>query len=121
MHRPGEAAIRTIAPPPDAVRSMRQYCGSAAVDASGRFLGVTSPRGGTALFWDMREDRFAGVFRMDDCCGIAAAETPGAFLVSSGYGAVTRYDAAMRRAESLGPVLDGAKWDNHLLAVPEHG
>ncbi len=117
MHHLGDAAIRPIAPPPDAIRSMRQYCGSAAVDGSGRFLGVTSPRGGTVLFWDLREGRFAGAYRMEDCCGIAADATPGMFLLSSGYGAVTRYDARVRRAEHLEPPLDGAKWDNHMIAA----
>lgn len=117
-HRRGDAAIRIVAPPPDVLRSLRHYCGSAAMDASGRFLGVTSPRGGMAIFWDLTEDRYTGACRMADCCGIAAAGEPGAFLVTSGYGSVTRFEAPTGRVESSGPVLEGAKWDNHMLAVP---
>ena len=116
-HRPGAAAIRPIATPAEAIRGMRQYCGSAAMDPSGRILGVTSPRGGLALFWDVRDDRHAGAYRMADCCGIAPGEGAGGFLLSNGYGEMMPYDALTGRAGGAGAPIEGAKWDNHMLAV----
>ena len=101
-------------------RLVRENLGTGAFMESSAGVTVTDVDGN--VFHDLTGSYGVNIFGNDfykEC--IAAAETPGAFLVSSGYGAVTRYDAAMRRAESLGPFVDGAKWDNHLLAVPEHG
>jgi hypothetical protein len=119
MHEPGAPDIRLIGPPEAVARSMRQYCGSAAIDPSGHILGVTSPRGGVAAFWDLRQARYIGDYRLADCCGIAAGDRAGCFLVSNGHGVVMRYDARAGRADGS-PVepLAGARWDNHMLPVP---
>jgi hypothetical protein len=118
MHRPGAPEIRLIGPPEAVARSMRHYCGSAAMDPSGRILGATSPRGGVAAFWDVREDRYLGSYAMADCCGIAPGASPGVFLISNGHGDVACYDArAARAGGSPGTLLAGARWDNHMLAV----
>jgi hypothetical protein len=118
MHRPGAPEIRLIGPPEAVGRSMRLYCGSAAMDPSGRILGATSPRGGVAAFWDVRDDRYLGCYAMADCCGIAPGASPGVFLISNGHGDVTRYDArAACAGGGPGALLAGARWDNHMLAV----
>lgn len=118
MHRPGDDAIRLIGPPGSVARRLRQYCGSAAIDSSGRVLGITSPRGGAVAFWETAGDRFIGLHSLADCCGIAPGDGPGRFVISSGHGVLQSFDARAMRvlAADIAP-LAGAQWDNHMLAA----
>jgi hypothetical protein len=118
MHRRGDAAMQLIGPPGKAGRRLRQYCGSASIDPSGSILGITSPRGGVVVFWDVTTDRFLGVHGLPDCCGIAPGDGPGRFLISNGHGVLQRFDARRMQATAADAApLAGAQWDNHMLAV----
>ena len=123
LHGPGAPAIRLIGPPQEAVRKLRQYCGSAATDASGRILGVTSPRGGVAAFWDLPAGRFLGFHALADCCGIAPLAEAGQFLISNGHGVLRHFDAGAMTGGAIpgGKVADitvaDARWDNHMLVT----
>jgi uncharacterized protein len=118
LHEPGAASIRLIGPPQEAVRKLRQYCGSAATDASGRILGVTSPRGGVTAFWDLPAGRFLGFHALADCCGIAPMADEGQFLISNGSGVLRHFDAAAMKEGALADVtVAGAEWDNHMLVT----
>jgi hypothetical protein len=118
VHRRGDDVIRLIGPPEKAARRLRQYCGSAAIDPSGRILGITSPRGGVAVFWEVATDRFLGVHGLADCCGIAPGDGPGRFLISNGHGVLQPFDARVMQATAADAVpIAGAQWDNHMLAV----
>jgi hypothetical protein len=122
LHGPDDDAIRLIGPPQTEVRKLRQYCGSAAVDASGSILGVTSPRGGVVAFWDLPAGRFIGFHALADCCGIAPAPGAGQFLISNGHGILRHYDAtAMRRGPASDVSVAGAQWDNHMLVTRLRG
>src|SRR3546814_9716026 len=57
LHRPGAPALQPLDLPEALLRDMRNYCGSAAVDAAGRVLAVSSPRGGLSLFWALEAGR----------------------------------------------------------------
>lgn len=118
LHRRGDAGFRLIGPPRDLLHRFRRYCGSVAYEPSARILGVTSPRGGIAAFWDLRRDRFLGLHRMADCCGIAVTGAPGRFVISNGHGALRVVDG---RDPAAGVALESgfpnARWDNHMLAI----
>jgi len=113
-----EGAIELAEAPAPVNRRMRNYCGSAAVDAGGRVLAVSAPRGNLVTFWSLAERRFLGHVAVEDGCGVAAAGGPHEFMISSGAGDVFRYDAATGR---LSPVASAytaaARWDNHLLRI----
>jgi len=118
VHRRGDAAMQLIGPPGKAVRRLRQYCGSASIDPSGSILGITSPRGGVVVFWNVTTDRFLGMHGLPDCCGIAPGDGPGRFLISNGHGVLQRFDARIMQATAADAApLAGAQWDNHMLAV----
>jgi uncharacterized protein len=118
LHEPGATAIRLIGPPQPMVRKLRQYCGSAATDASGRILGVTSPRGGVTGFWDLPTGRFLGFHELSDCCGIAPAAGEGQFLISNGHGVLRHVDAgALKGRPAADVTIAGARWDNHMLVT----
>lgn len=118
MHRLGEATMRLIGPPAKAARRLRQYCGSASMDPSGRILGITSPRGGVAVFWEAGSGRFLGVHALADCCGLAPGDGPGHFLISNGHGVLHHFDAVTMQVTEADTVpLQNARWDNHMLAV----
>jgi len=97
--------------------SMRQYCGSAAFDSSGRILGFTSPVGGSALFVDIASGRALARISKPDICGIAAGGVSGWFAVSSGLGGVGSITAEDGAEYPLGGLAAASQWDNHLAAL----
>lgn len=118
LHRPGAAALEPIGLPDTVLRDLRNYCGSAAVDAEGKVLAVSSPRGGISVFWDLDTGRPAGTVKVADGCGLAPTGTPGMFLLSSGMGGIGRYAPAVGTLNRLeNAAADDARWDNHIVAV----
>lgn len=116
-HRRGDPALRFFGAGASDVRAMRQYCGSAAMDASGRVLGVSSPRGNRATFWDVAGGRLLAAAEIADGCGIAALGAD-RFAVASGLGGVGAFDPATGAGIALaGAHAAGGRWDNHLLAL----
>ena len=116
-HRPGEPALRFFTAEAADVRAMRQYCGSAAMDDSGCVLGVSSPRGNRATFWDVAAGRILAAAEIADGCGIAALGA-GRFAVASGLGGVGAFDATTGAGAALaGARAAAGRWDNHLLAL----
>jgi hypothetical protein len=102
-------------PMPETQRAaMRQYCGSAAMDSSGRYLAVSSPRGNRVLVWDMDRLALVRVGEARDVCGIAAQPDAG-FLVSNGLGRIYRLgdDDRMAAVSEAGRL----QWDNHMVAA----
>ncbi|BBK34022.1 hypothetical protein EDC65_3856 [Stella humosa] len=117
-HRPGDREIRFFAAPQPTLRAMRQYCGSAAMDAAGRVLGVSSPRGNIATFWDIADGRVLSSVAVADGCGIAGAGPDGGFVVASGLGGAVGFDPATGAGRPLaGSVAAAGRWDNHLIAL----
>jgi len=117
LHRPG-AALETVALPDRLLGRLRNYCGSAAFDATGRILATTSPVGGVAVLWDVREGRCLGCAEIADGCGLAAGE--GAFVATSGLGGgffVEVYRQVVGCRPIPSPLLDSSRWDNHLMRL----
>jgi len=110
--------------PPTSLKRLDHYCGSAAVDAAGRLLAITSPRGGHAVFWDLAQRRFLGWLDVADGSGVAAAGD-GGFMLSSGLGALlhARPEIDVGGPVTVTPLLDAeplapsTRWDNHILAL----
>ena len=66
-----------------------------------RSSGVSCPRGGLAVFWDLGTARVIGTVDLPDGCGLAAADAPGAFLLTSGRGGVVRVEPSSERVTPL--------------------
>lgn len=115
LHQRGQALL-LLSAPDDVLARMQNYCGSVTVDSSGRCFAVSSPRGDVVTFWSAEDGRFLGHTSVADGCGIAAAESAGEFLLSSGEGGLYRYDIS---SDSLTPLADYAdwRWDNHLTRL----
>ena len=118
FHRGEEAEIALPHAGEAVLRSLRQYCGSSAMDSSGQVLAASAPRGGVITFWSVAERRYLGSLALGDGCGVAAAGQPGGFLCSSGYGRLVRHNALSGDTVSLDdPAAAPVAWDNHLLSV----
>ena len=115
----GEEAEIALPNPGDAVlRSLRQYCGAAAVDATGEVLAASAPRGGVVTFWSMAERRYLGSLALSDGSGIAASGEAGGFLASSGYGKLVHHNALNGETAQLDdPAAAPVAWDNHVLSL----
>ncbi|HMA16065.1 MAG: DUF1513 domain-containing protein [Bacteroidota bacterium] len=118
FHRGEEADIELPNPGDAALRSLRQYCGAAAADASGQVLAVSAPRGGVITFWSMAERRYLSSLALGDGCGVAPSGEPGGFLASSGYGRLVHHNALSGDTTDLSDAAAApVAWDNHLVSL----
>mgnify|MGYP003647393755 FL=1 len=115
LHRPGSGRIKDLQAPETTTLDLGGYCGSVAVDRGGKLAAVSAPRGNRVLFWDTLTGELAGNVAIADGCGLAPGPADGSFVLTSGTGAfvVGGPDRATLRGN-----VQGAPWDNHLLAVP---
>jgi len=101
--------------PTDDEGALRSYIGSVAVDASGRYVAATSPKGGLAGLWSLEDGRWLGGFQLADVCGLAADAAPGCFWVTSGHGDVVQLRAGQHGLGLVAQWQAQASFDNHLL------
>lgn len=117
IQRPGRG-LQPLLAPTEVQAALANYCGSAAADASGAWFAVSAPRGDLVTIWSNAGEYHARV-RVADGCGVAPAERPGAFLLSSGHGGLYHYEISAGRLTELPPAAElGLQWDNHLRLVP---
>jgi hypothetical protein len=116
LHRPGSGRIEDLEAPEATTLGLNGYCGSVAVDRGGKLAAVSAPRGNRVLFWDTLTGDLTGSVAIADGCGLAPGPTDGSFVLTSGTGAfvIGGPDRATLRGN-----VQGAPWDNHLLAVPD--
>jgi hypothetical protein len=106
-----------LLPMPDELGArVRQYIGSVAADASGRWLAASAPRGNVVLFWDAEAGTFAGSVDIGDGCGLSRTSLAGEFLLTSGTGVVERVTCtdALRAQRMESMLLADGQWDNHV-------
>jgi hypothetical protein len=117
LHRPGEA-ITLLDGPPDALKRMRNYCGDAACDRTGRTIAASAPRGNAIAFWDLESRRFLGDVALPDSCAVAALPANDMFLITSGTGAVFAVNGRTGTVDTLLTADEaGCQWDNHVAIV----
>ena len=120
LYRPtkGAGALEPLSIPLAEQRSLKQYTASVAVDAATGNAAVTCPRGNRVTFWDTANGRFVAKHRLGDCGGVAVDAPRGEFVVSSGRGALLRFDTqTFALAMDKTARQPDLKWDNHLAAV----
>ncbi len=117
LYRPGSTGkVLPLMASKAVYRAMAGYCGSVAVDADGRTIAVSAPRGNRVVFWDAGSRTFIGMVTLIDGCGIAAADSPGTFALTSGEGVFAIRDV-MKSTMPVPARVDSAPWDNHLSRV----
>lgn len=113
----GNGALEPWHAPLDRQRNMKQYVASVAVDQTTGHAAATCPRANLVTFWDVPTRRYLGESRLRDCGGVAVS-AEGEFVVTSGVGAVVRFDAGTFARRERGTTrFAGIRWDNHLTAV----
>jgi hypothetical protein len=116
-----DGKLELLEMPQPELMKLRGYCGSAAIDRAGTIVAATSPHGGFAALWNLPERRYLGGVELRDGCGIAPAEAPAQFVLTSGNGTRLLIDASDGvTSRVLERPADGLPlWDNHLIAMPQ--
>lgn len=112
-HRRG-AEPELFTGPADTLRSMKNYVGSLACDASGTLIAASSPLGGIIVFWDALTGKCLGSTEMFDGCGVAAFGN--SFVASSGQGVLAQVQPGYAGKQTPISLADVA-WDNHLRRI----
>lgn len=115
-HHGTSPEARLFEGPETALRALEQYVGSATLDAGGRYLAVSSPRGSVIQVWEVESARPVCEASIADGCGVAAARQPGVFVTSSGVGGTYILEAPSGRCTPVAaPQLDALRWDHHIV------
>ena len=101
--------------PPEDEGALRSYVGSVAIDASGRYVAATSPKGSVAGLWSLADGRWLGGFELTDVCGLAAGEDAASFWATSGHGDIVELRAGTEGLVAAAHWRAPAAFDNHLL------
>ncbi len=109
LHRRGEP-LRLLRAPDHA--RLKGYGGSVAFSGDGRWVAVTSPRGGIAQMFDAETGAFLGQEAQGDVCGAAPAGD--GMLLTDGTGGLRWLG---RGGEPLGEARLDLAFDNHLVPV----
>lgn len=116
LHQRGQP-IQPLQLPNATRQQMKQYCGSARFDRSGKFFAISAPRGNLITFWQ-RDGQLIDSIKVRDGCGLAATDQPGTFLISSGNGRCYHYNLHTRSKTRLPQVgVRPQAWDNHMVHV----
>jgi hypothetical protein len=86
--------------PDEDAGTLRSYIGSVTIEASGRYVAATSPKGGMIGLWSTASGRWLGGFALADACGLAADAEAGCFWATSGLGDVVQLQAGEAGWES---------------------
>ncbi len=114
--RGGKASFVEIEPA--ALRRLRHYVGSVAVDRSGTIAAASAPKGGLAVYVDVATGRYLGVTEIADVCGLAPAEAACELILTSGTGLIRTEHADMARiAITQADVTAPVSWDNHIASL----
>ena len=94
--------------------ALNGYVSSVAVDASGEVAAVTSSKGNSVLFVDVRSGRALGRRSLSDVSGVASGRDAGEFLLTTGFGNVVS-GVSLDRAS--GSHKADWQWDNHAVKL----
>ncbi|MGQ4275209.1 DUF1513 domain-containing protein [Terrihabitans sp. B22-R8] len=113
-----DGRTRMLEMPEEEIVLLDNYTGAVKLDASGRLIAATSPRGNKAAFWDRLTGRYLGMATLPDVCGVAAAPLAGTFIVSSGNAGIRMARAEGHQLSRVsGSDLDRYMWDNHITPL----
>lgn len=93
------------------------YVGDLAIDATGRFLAASFPRGGRVGVWDLAARRPVGMVHADDPCGLAAEPGSGRLWISDGTGRLGRIEPAQALTRTTVTPIPGLAFDNHFARI----
>lgn len=118
LHDPaGKPEFAYLPMPAPEQAALKQYCGSAAIDRTGRYLAVSSPRGNRMLVWDLAQDAMPMVASvpLDDVCGLGATGEAAGFMLSAGTGRREIWTRDDVKPQALAQAGHGLQWDNHMM------
>lgn len=102
--------------------SLNDYVGSIVVNDDSQTLGITSPRGDLALFWQYQTkgDRFSSNFKthypLRDVCGITLDKHKQHFILSNSFGSLRYLDTnTLKENKAKRIKFAHIHWDNHMI------
>ncbi|MEQ8817484.1 MAG: DUF1513 domain-containing protein [Thalassobaculum sp.] len=95
----------------------RNYVGDLAIDATGRYLAASYPRGDGVGVWDLRRSRTVGLVRATDACGLAVEDGTDRLWISDGTGAIGPLDAGRSLMRDTLVPVPGLAFDNHFARI----
>ncbi|EDP66941.1 Uncharacterised conserved protein UCP028101 [alpha proteobacterium BAL199] len=95
----------------------RNYVGDLAIDATGRYLAASFPRGGRVGVWDLQDQHMIGLVAAPDACGLGNEPGTDRLWIRDGAGAIGPLapHASLKRT-TITPIA-GLAFDNHFARL----
>lgn len=95
----------------------RNYVGDLAIDATGRYLAASFPRGNRVGVWDLSQRRLIGLVSAPDACGLANEVGTDRLWISDGGGAIGPLAPARSLKRATITPIAGLAFDNHFARL----
>ncbi|AVM74277.1 DUF1513 domain-containing protein [Magnetospirillum gryphiswaldense] len=116
LHRFGQP-IRLLDLPAPLPATVRNYCGSVAMSADGRYFAASCPQASLVTLWETTSARFLGTVAVADGCGVAAGGDGDSVLMTSGRRGAWLWSAQTGTVEITGAYVRDRSWDNHAVRL----
>lgn len=95
----------------------RNYVGDLAIDATGRYLAASFPRGNRVGVWNLAERRLIGLVTAPDACGLANEPGTDRLWISDGAGEIGPLTPARSLKRTTITPIAGLAFDNHFARL----
>ncbi|HEY9567326.1 MAG TPA: DUF1513 domain-containing protein, partial [Thalassobaculum sp.] len=95
----------------------RNYVGDLAIDATGRYLAASFPRGNRVGVWDLRTRAPVGLVVAPDACGLQVEDGTTNLWISDGAGEIGPLDPGRSLRRSTVTPIPGLAFDNHFARI----
>lgn len=102
---------------PMAPADTRNYVGDLTIDATGRYLAASFPRGGRVGVWDLADRRLLGLVAAPDACGLGNEPGTDHLWISDGAGAIGPLVPTTSLKRSTITPIAGLAFDNHFARL----
>lgn len=96
-------------------RGMKQYTASISLNIKQQLAAVTTPRGNTITFWDMKTGRLLHRESMTDVAGVTYSAQDNCFIATTGIGDIFVFaSGSLKKSDAQHYRIANTRWDNHM-------
>lgn len=96
-------------------RGMKQYTASISLNIKQQLAAVTTPRGNTITFWDMKTGHLLHREAMTDVAGVTCSAKNNCFIATTGIGDIFVFaSGSLKKSDAQHYRIDNTRWDNHM-------
>ena len=116
--KPQDNDISLLSIPAPVHLKLHDYIGSIRINKESNTLAMTSPKGDTALFYDLNSTELKGTHTFHDVCGLTISSDQKHYVLSNSAGKIRHIDSRSFKEEKEKRLhFPNHQWDNHMITL----